>query len=689
MPTNNRPQFVPNAIHYFLRQDYPEKELVIVDDGTESIAHLIPNHPQIRYIRLQKNLTLGSKRNFCVQESHGDLIMHWDDDDWMAPYRIEYQVEELLKNKAEVCGLQHMYFSRLDLKQCWLYSYPSTAKPWLAGNSLLYTKDFWRKGPFPDIQIASDTPFILSRKLKAYVALSNINFYVAAIHGKNTSPKHTSSKLWKKVSPKIIQNIVNEDWSTLRHQKTLTKRKNNTQVTVQKTASNTTKPKVSACLLSYKRPENIRLIVDQISKYPIFDEILIWHNNPEEPLQLEAPKVQVINAPVNSICYGRFQCAAQARNELIYVQDDDAIVENIPQLFQHFQQNDKVIVHALQKGHFAIREQYQHFYGTGALLGWGAFFKKKWLSKLHHFLETQKQDYLFQREADLIFTLLQQKQHHPILAKPRLLDTHSKPGIALYRDPQHNLFKALAVRKALAFNRGCNPHPLPPTWNVVIPCKNYGHFLEEAIQSVLHNMADYILTIIDDGSTDGTESIGKAYAEQYDFIHYYQFQESKGVSFARNYGIAAHPSLFVVLLDADDKIGPNFLSEAEKLLRKGYDIANPDAILFGTKQARWEVPDQVSLALQLKRNHIHTCAAFRRSYWLQVGGIDESMENWQDYEFWIRLVAAGARVKRLKGNHFYYRKHGFSKSTVSHNRQHHIYKYIKEKHQALYQYAHR
>lgn len=213
MPTADRPQFVPKAIRYFLRQDYAKKELLIVDDGSESIENLIPDHPQIRYLKVKKQWTLGEKRNFCVQESKGDLIMHWDDDDWMADYRISYQVREMLKHKAEVCGLQNMYFCQLATGKCWLYQYPPKARAWLAGGSLLYTRAFWEKMPFPDIQIASDTPFILSRKLDAYVALSDHRFYVASIHGNNTSPKRTNSKIWKPVATEEVKRIIGADWA--------------------------------------------------------------------------------------------------------------------------------------------------------------------------------------------------------------------------------------------------------------------------------------------------------------------------------------------------------------------------------------------------------------------------------------------------------------------------------------------
>ena len=105
MPTADRRTFVPQAIAYFLRQDYPNRELIVVDDGTDAVADLIPPDPRIRYIRLARKQTLGAKRNLACQEAWGETIVHWDDDDWMAPWRLSYQMVSLLKQQADICGL--------------------------------------------------------------------------------------------------------------------------------------------------------------------------------------------------------------------------------------------------------------------------------------------------------------------------------------------------------------------------------------------------------------------------------------------------------------------------------------------------------------------------------------------------------------------------------------------------------
>ena len=66
MPTADRPAIVPRAIQYLLRQDYPAKELVILDDGADSVADLIPGDPRIRKLRETRRRTVGAKRNAMV-----------------------------------------------------------------------------------------------------------------------------------------------------------------------------------------------------------------------------------------------------------------------------------------------------------------------------------------------------------------------------------------------------------------------------------------------------------------------------------------------------------------------------------------------------------------------------------------------------------------------------------------------
>jgi len=422
-------------------------------------------------------------------------------------------------------------------------------------------------------------------------------------------------------------------------------------------------PKISACLLSWRRPENVRRVVEQLLALDCVGEILIWNNQPACELRLPKDRnVRVIDSDSNLIRYGRYSCAAQAAFPLIYVQDDDVLVHDIPALLGQFLSDPTRIHFNLSDWHFARRERHLYQEHHSALLGSGAIFHKDWLSVLDLVPEAARKGRLFQREADQYFTLLQGRHHAARLGALTLLEGHSEPGLALWLAPEHWQMSSLAVRDALGLARCALGFALPPRWHVVVVCHDYGHYLTEAVESVLLNDADYELTIVDDASSDETPRVVAELCDKYPHLRSIRHEQQRGVSRARNTGIASLDSTFVVLLDADDRLGGDYLFEANRVLGAGADVANPDAILFGSESGRWPTPKASTLGMILKRNSIHYCSAFRRSWWSEVGGFDEHVENWEDYDFWIRVLARGARTHHVPGDHFYYRRHAGSRS---------------------------
>jgi glycosyltransferase involved in cell wall biosynthesis len=203
MPTYNRRHFVPRAIQYFLRQDYEPKELVIVDDGDDQVANLIPDDARVRYLPLKRRLTVGEKRNLACEQARGEIIAHWDDDDWHAPHRLSYQLEHLTDVQAEVCGLRQMLFLDIATGQTWLYEYPDKQPFWLAGGSLLYTRQYWQRAPFSNISVGEDALFLWSHETRCAVALPDYTFYVGFIHPDNTSLKQPRAPYWSRWSGDI------------------------------------------------------------------------------------------------------------------------------------------------------------------------------------------------------------------------------------------------------------------------------------------------------------------------------------------------------------------------------------------------------------------------------------------------------------------------------------------------------
>src|SRR5205807_629877 len=81
-PTANRGAFLAQSIHYFEEQDYPNKELIIIEDGDEMNGELCQKHT---YHFIPGRHSIGGKRNLGGEIATGTIFCHWDDDDYYGP----------------------------------------------------------------------------------------------------------------------------------------------------------------------------------------------------------------------------------------------------------------------------------------------------------------------------------------------------------------------------------------------------------------------------------------------------------------------------------------------------------------------------------------------------------------------------------------------------------------------------
>ncbi|MCP3137348.1 glycosyltransferase [Pyxidicoccus xibeiensis] len=215
MPTFNRRRFVPLAVRWFLAQDWADRELVVVDDGTEPVADLLPEDARIRYLRLERRHSVGAKRNLACQAARGDVIVHWDDDDWSAPTRLTYQVSALRQASAAVCGLTRVYYHQPATGRSWQYVYPAGQRPWVSGNTLCYTRDFWRRNPFPDINVGEDARFLWNDPARRLLVLEDASFFVACIHGANVDPKRVHHRFWQPHPTDAVRALMGDAFAAL------------------------------------------------------------------------------------------------------------------------------------------------------------------------------------------------------------------------------------------------------------------------------------------------------------------------------------------------------------------------------------------------------------------------------------------------------------------------------------------
>ncbi|PQO43820.1 glycosyltransferase family 2 protein [Blastopirellula marina] len=155
MPTYGRPDFVDESIRMFLAQDYPNKELIILNDCADQ--HFECTSPNVRVINSEQRYpTLGEKRNAAIEAAKGEVIAVWDDDDVYLPWRISFSLAEMKRHKTE--------FYRPE--EFWAYwgeetLHDNRSTPgWVNHAFVLFTKSLWRQvGGYPIQNLNEDSLF--------------------------------------------------------------------------------------------------------------------------------------------------------------------------------------------------------------------------------------------------------------------------------------------------------------------------------------------------------------------------------------------------------------------------------------------------------------------------------------------------------------------------------------------------
>lgn len=211
--------------------------------------------------------------------------------------------------------------------------------------------------------------------------------------------------------------------------------------------------------------------------------------------------------------------------------------------------------------------------------------------------------------------------------------------------------------------------------SVVIPCYNYGHYLEQAVGSVLDDQGDVDVRvlIIDDASPDGSGEVAKAIAAREPRVEAIVHSTNIGHLSTYNEGLLGWADGdYCVLLSADDRVTPGALARSAALLdahpEVGFAYGNVLWFQDGgplprprTRPRSWSVWDGRTW---LERRFRHGRSGInspevvvRTSLQKQVGGYDLRLPHLGDTQMWLRL-AARADVGYLRGvDQAYYRRH--------------------------------
>ena len=181
---------------------------------------------------------------------------------------------------------------------------------------------------------------------------------------------------------------------------------------------------------------------------------------------------------------------------------------------------------------------------------------------------------------------------------------------------------------------------MPPKVTVYIPTHNRKNLLLRAVQSVLDQTYDNIEVIVsDDGSTDGTFDALRSLVEEKK-IKYFFSRIPKGACHARNMAINQATGTYITGLDDDDYFSPDRIQRFVASLSPKYQIYTSaykvlrEETSFDLDDAIGEISKKSILESNIIGNQIFTKTEYIKS----VGGFDENLPAWQDYELWIRLI---------------------------------------------------
>jgi len=222
--------------------------------------------------------------------------------------------------------------------------------------------------------------------------------------------------------------------------------------------------------------------------------------------------------------------------------------------------------------------------------------------------------------------------------------------IQLTRPRRTSDYNAVRGREVLK-NALARPGPIPtdarPVVSIITPTRNRQVEIAVAIRSVqAQTLGDWEMVVVDDGSDDDTASVVEAIAAKDSRVRLIR-QEQRGVSAARNAGLAQAAGKWVAFLDSDNRWAPEFLEAMVRELQATNALAAYSAVELSDGESTWVRYFEGSVEDLLFQNHIDLNALMiDRELLDQVGHFDESLRRMVDWDLVLRIVAV-ARLEHF------------------------------------------
>ena len=228
---------------------------------------------------------------------------------------------------------------------------------------------------------------------------------------------------------------------------------------------------------------------------------------------------------------------------------------------------------------------------------------------------------------------------------------------------------------------------MSPLVSIIIPCYNKAHYLGETLDSVAaQTYPDIEVIVVDDDSPDHTKEVVEDWQGRMPNLHYLH-QPNQGPSAARNNGIRASHGKYVMALDADDRLAPNYVEKCANYLQQHPEVklVYSRADMFGQYNQPWDLPDYSHYEL-LWKNMVNYCAMYRRTDFDLTPGYNTNMvKGLEDWDFWLTFLKPRDKVHRIDEVLFHWRTQPVSRTTDAEENEHALMRQIYLNHKELYE----
>jgi glycosyltransferase involved in cell wall biosynthesis len=193
-----------------------------------------------------------------------------------------------------------------------------------------------------------------------------------------------------------------------------------------------------------------------------------------------------------------------------------------------------------------------------------------------------------------------------------------------------------------------------PTVSILVPTYNYGHHIDEALQSALgQTYSDFEIIIIDDASKDNTDEIVQKYLKDPRFS-YYKNPVNLGLVENFNNCLTYARGKYIKFLLADDKFEPTLLEKFVPIMEQypNVTLVTSNREVFGNETKKRVLPltglqnGRKVIFESLREGHGNwigepTTVMFRKSDLVRTGNFNPAYYCLVDWEMWLRLLNIG------------------------------------------------